>query len=51
MMLSEILSYNLALISIGFVTIGGLTLGIYHIITFHSFKAKQAEDKDDKSIK
>ncbi|GGB73579.1 hypothetical protein GCM10011607_37530 [Shewanella inventionis] len=50
-MISEFLSYDLALFSIGIVIIGALTLGIYYIIIFHSFKAKQAEDKDEQSMK
>jgi hypothetical protein len=36
------LSYWMPFISIGIVIIGGLLMGIYHIVTFNSFKAKQA---------
>ena len=50
-MLSEMLSYDLGLISIGIVVIGGLTMGFYHIVTFNSFKAKQAQNKSEKSMK
>jgi predicted nucleic-acid-binding protein len=36
-------------ISIGIIIIGGLVMGIYHMITFDAFKAKQAENqKSDK---
>ncbi|WP_445772571.1 hypothetical protein [Shewanella sp.] len=40
--MSSTLNYWLPLISIGIVIIGGLFMGIYHIVTFNSFKAKQA---------
>jgi hypothetical protein len=51
MMMSELLSYDLALFSIGIVIIGGFALGLYHIVTFNSFKARQAENKIENSIK
>ena len=46
--MSSTLSYWMPFISIGIVIIGGLFMGIYHIVTFHSYQGKTS-DKSQKS--
>jgi hypothetical protein len=40
-MITETVSYWMPFVSIGIVIVGGLCMGIYHIATFNSYKAKQ----------
>ena len=40
-MITETVSYWMPFVSIVIVIVGGLCMGIYHIATFNSYKAKQ----------